>query len=174
MTLEIQFNISNLEENVKRINRMRRRVELEDSKDITQLNDIFGAIMRDDLKARFGSSPPTTSGGTVYPNIYWRQLTDSYLRQRPERLTGQIYIDTGRLQESLTKVGPENISEIRGQAYFFGTTVPYAEKLQSYRTILVFHPDLIEKLNKAYIAWLIEDLDSDLLKQYNISMNIES
>jgi hypothetical protein len=172
MTLEIQLKLDNFEENVKRINRIRKRVQLEDDKYINELADIFGSIMREDLRLRFGSSPPTTAGGTVYPDIYWRQLSDSYLLSRPDRATGQIYIDTGRLKESLTTNNAENVSEFRGEAYFFGTSVPYAEPLQEYRTILIFHQELIEKLTKAYVAWLTEDLNNDVLQAYNLQINI--
>jgi len=126
------------------------------------LKKLLGDTLRQDLRKRFLSSPRVTSGGEVYGGEYWKELSSSYLLQNPHRLGGQIYIDTGRLQESLTLVShPEQIDNLNETIYEFGTQVPYFDKLQEARPIIFWHPELEEEIKTAVENFMNEKVNGE-------------
>lgn len=159
LTLEANFDSRDLE---KFIEEAQKRLELSDTEIQSMLAKKMQEVMFEDLQLRFASSPPTTLGGTVYGDVTWRRLSDSYLNKNPERQVGQIYVDTGALRNSLVSMGPNNISEFdRVSQYKFGTRIPYAEKLQKYRQIVFWHPRLLEKIAGIYTNFIIQEKENE-------------
>ena len=154
LTLEANFNSKDLE---KFIETLQERVNLDKAEVRQNLAEKMQEIMFQDLQLRFASSPPTVLGGRVYGDVTWQALSDSYLRKRPDRLQGKIYIDTSALKNSLVSINTNNISEFEGTTYKFGTRIPYAEKLQKYRQIVFWHPELLEKISSLYAKFAIQD-----------------
>ena len=162
MSLSFELEIEKLEELEAYLSTIRDRVELEDPQVKESLKEVFQAVMFEDLKKRFASSPSTTIGGTVYGGQEWRSLSEYYLAQRPERIGGQIYKDTFALQNSLIGLDPNNISEFGSdRIYTFGTRLKYADKLQKMRAIIFMHPVLSDELVEAYEEFLVSELDNN-------------
>jgi hypothetical protein len=132
-----------------------KRLDGRETEFSSTIESSFRQALIEDMKKRFESSPPTTSGGVVAGGRFWQKLTDSYLTQRPDRALGKIYIDTGALKTSLTTYNVNMISTWDGESYEFGTKIPYAQQLQKYRPIVFWHKELVEKLAKVYIAKLL-------------------
>lgn len=118
-------------------------------KEWNQIYEEIFTIIREDVKNRFETSPEVTVGGYVFPgNIYWKHLSELYLKNRPDRLGNPIYIDTERLKNSLImKNAPESIAEIRGNTLIYGSDVPYFEKLNEMRVIVILYKELLDKIN---------------------------
>jgi phage gpG-like protein len=157
MSLEFSVETKKLEEMQEYLNQLEKRIDLEDLRIQQELSKRLQTVMFRDLEKRFASSPPTVLGGTVYGGSNWRALSDSYLRNRPDRAQGKIYIDTGALKESLVSLTPNTISSFEsGTEYKFGTRIPYAEKLQKMRQIIYWHPELVEEIAQVYLDFVIE------------------
>lgn len=114
-------------------------------------------ILRNDLKTRFLSSPPTSTGGEVYGGVYWRGLREGYLNSRPDRKHGQVLIDSGALRDSLViPEAPHSVVRIEGDTIELGTDLEYAEELNRTWQILLFHDELINKLTEWTIQFYVE------------------
>jgi len=156
MSLEISIKVENLEEIEEQFTERIKRLD-----DISEIEPLFRQVMNYDLRKRFESSPPTASGGLVYGQEYWKQLSDSYLLARPDRARGTIYKDTQKLMESLTiPQHPEQISEVtvEGQ-YTYGSNLPYAQKLQDIlkRPIVFLHELLNLQLANIVSLYILSD-----------------
>ena len=157
MTITFTIHKNDITNFEKFLEGISQRVEnLEDAEDSLR------TVMEEDLRRRFASSPVTTSGGNVYGGEYWKPLSESYLRMRPERATGQIYVDTAALRNSLTVSKNFNqISELTGDTYVFGTRISYAGKLEALsRPIVFWHPTLLEELSETLLQYYITPLES--------------
>lgn len=157
MSLNIQINFKELKKITRWTASLEEKLTLADERDKQLLADRLKAVMSEDLALRFGSSPATTQGGQVYGDVFWKPLSESYLKNRPERVQGRIYIDTGELMRSFDVNSSHIVSEFdKDLKYNFGTRIPYAEKLNEMRPIVVLHQELLDKLAKEFLDWLLE------------------
>lgn len=158
MSLEFEINLEELDTLQEYIDQLEKKIDLEDFEVQSSLLEKLQAVLFEDLQKRFASAPPVTLGGVVYGGATWNALSDSYLRSRPDRLNGRIYIDTGALKNSLVSLTPDTISSFESSTEFkFGTRIPYAEKLQKLRQIIYWHPELLQKIAEVYLNFLVEN-----------------
>ncbi len=129
---------------------------IDKAKDISPAKDKLVKVVREDVKKRFDSAPPTTTGGFVHGNVYWDALKESTLRANPDRATGQILIDSGQLRDSVTIDGDANfISDLVGTQFTFGSSLNYADKIIK-RPYLFLHDELKEELTLEIIKYIEE------------------
>lgn len=157
--LELKLNTSELKKVFEKWQDLPNRASLAKPEFRNTLKNKFEDVFAKDLQQRFLSSPPTTQGGQVYGGVYWRELSDSYLLKRPDRVQGQVLVDTQRLKNSFVVGSSEMISEFGNQySYRFGTRVPHSVKLNKEWPIIFFHPKLLEELSKTFVDWLLLDV----------------
>lgn len=150
MKAEINFNLKKATSTLESINYKASNLQ----KAVEGITD----IVREDVKQRFISSPNTETGGVVYGGKYWNPLSKSYLASHPERLGGQIYIDSGNLKDSFTIEGhADNVSDFNGTTIEIGSKVPYANKLQSMRPIIFWHLILEQQVAEYLLKWVSEN-----------------
>lgn len=141
------------------IDKLGEKVELSDISFRTSVATEFGKVISEDVRNRFIVSPATTAGGKVPPGVHWRELSDSYLRNRPDRLTGRILVDSGTLMNSFQTDSSDFISQVDNQwQYTVGTKVGYSAKLQETWPFVFLHSQLMDKLAKAHIDWLTKEM----------------
>lgn len=103
-------------------------------------------IVREDIERRFAASPKTPAGGYVYPvTVFWKALSESYLRNNPDRRTGQVYIKTGKTRDSLIMENANgNLTNIDPQngTVEVGSTLDHVDQLHKSREIYVDHLEL--------------------------------
>lgn len=158
--LELKISAKELEKLTQALEKLEGKTKLSDISFRTRLGTKFSEVLAKDVRKRFMSSPPTTSGGQVYGDAYWRALSDSYLRSRPDRIGGQVLIDTTQLMQSFSVGSPMMISEFENQfSYKYGSRIKYAERLQKTWPIVFFHQRLLDELGDVYLKWLIETLE---------------
>lgn len=158
-SLKIKFK--ELSKISKAIGKLEEKVDLSDISFRTSIGQEFGKIISEDVRNRFMASPATTSGGKVPPGVHWRELSDSYLRNRPDRLTGRVLVDSGTLMNSFQTDSSDFISRVDNQwQYTVGTKVGYSAQLQETWPHLFLHTELMNKLAKAHIDWLSKDLEN--------------
>ena len=109
----------------------------------------IGLAAQADTDRRFDSSPPVETGGPVSGGINWPALTEGYLASRPERLGGQIYRDTGELQQSF-QILRQSQDEI-----VYGSNLTKAGRLQELRPIVFAHPALVQTVENIMVAHLV-------------------
>lgn len=137
------------------------KIKLKDISFRTALKDGFTRILSEDVRKRFMSSPSTTQGGQVYGDVRWRELSDSYLRSRPDRLTGKVLIDSGQLMNSFQVNSPQLIARFDNQFQFqFGTKVEYAAKLQPTWPIVFMHQELKDELAEEWLKFLNKSFEN--------------
>jgi hypothetical protein len=101
----------------------------------------------------------------VHGNVQWKALSESYLAGRPDRVQGRIYIDTGNLMRSFDINSPELIANFEeGMTFNFGTRVAYADKLDSMRSLVFLHDELLEELSETFLEWALEVPENNKLK----------
>jgi hypothetical protein len=115
-------------------------------------------IAADDVAKRFNSSPSTTGGGNVWGGVYWKPLSEAYLKQRPERASGKLLIDTGELRKSFVPGDQNNGSRVEGKTAIIESKLPKARGLQKDRPIVFIHPDLVEEISTQWEKKLKKDL----------------
>jgi hypothetical protein len=119
--------------------------------------------MSEDVRKRFQSSPSTTQGGQVYGGVEWRELSDSYLRSRPDRLTGKVLIDSGQLMNSFQVNSPNLIAKFNNQFSFeFGSKVEYLTKLQPTWPVIFISQPLADELAEEWIKFLNKSFEIKL------------
>lgn len=172
MSLNIKIVVKDLDKLEEKFEQSEKRLE-----DIVEIEPLFRSVMNYDLRKRFESSPPTGSGGVVYGQEYWRELSDSYLLNNPHRARGVIHKDTQKLMESLTiPQHPEQISEmVAGGQYTYGSNIPYAKKLQDTlkRPIVFLHEILNLQLANIVALYVLSDRDVDELERELTDIVIE-
>lgn len=156
LTFKITFK--ELTRVIKNTSELKERFDLKNLSFRTELATSFTRVLSEDVRKRFMSSPSTTQGGSVYGNVQWRELSDSYLRSRPDRVQGKVLIDSGELMNSFQVGSPNLIARFNNQFSFeYGSSVEYAEKIQKTWPIVVFHPPLVEELLEEWIKFLNKD-----------------
>lgn len=134
-----------------------RKLRGESLEDQTRLKNKLTKVMSEDVKKRFSSSPSTVQGGYVHGGVHWKPLSESYVANNPTRQQGRIYIDSGALMRSFEINSPNLISDFSNNKIFeFGTSVPYAKKLDKTRPIVFFHEDLLNVITETYLEWATE------------------
>jgi phage gpG-like protein len=162
-TLSLKITVKELAKLTNIIQELDNKVKLKDISFRTTLSDSFTRIMSEDVRKRFQSSPPTTQGGQVYGDVHWRELSDSYLRSRPDRLTGKVLIDSGQLMNSFQVNSPNLEARFVNQWVFeFGSKVDYAKKLQPTWPILFMHQPLADELAEEWIKFLNKSFEVKL------------
>lgn len=166
MSLEIKIKADDLKELEFWAEAISSRLNFSSLEERDALKERLQKVMSEDVQKRFASSPSTVQGGYVTGGEYWKPLSESYLRNRPERASGKIYIDTQNLMRSFNVGSPTNISRFDDSfTYEFGTTVPYAEKLQNLRQIVFFYDELLDKIAEQFLEWVIELPEDTKLEQ---------
>jgi len=148
--LEINLDTSglnNLKEQLKQ--------QQENLRNSEGFNKILSKIVSEDVTKRFNEAPKTQKGGEVHGGEIWKPLKQSTLKQRPDRLNKQILVDTGRLKNSFSINNPENKVSNSFQSWTYGSRVPYAGKQNKSRKILFWHKDLLDKVQKAYMEYIM-------------------
>jgi hypothetical protein len=162
MSLTFSIDIKGTKDLEKKFVNLLSRVNLSNETIRKEVKETFQTIMFKDLTKRFASSPRTVTGGQVYGGQYWSHLSDYYLQLRPDRAQGVIYIDSGDLQRSLVSMTENTLTELKENGTFsFGTKLPYAEKLQAKRPILILHDDLVTELIEGYEKVLLKEFKDD-------------
>ena len=173
MSLEVEIKIDEVAEKIQES--FEKQVERLDK--IDEIEPLFRSVMNYDLKKRFESSPPTASGGIVYGQQYWRQLSDAYLLAKPERANGTIHKDSMALMQSLTEPQhPEQVSSITPEGYYeYGTEIPYADKLQKQlkRPLVFTHETLNIQLSNMVSLYLLSSKDVDEIELELTDIRIE-
>lgn len=157
--LELKITTSELKKLFKTWQELPNKASLARPQFRASVKSRFEKVFAEDIQKRFLSSPSTTTGGKVYGDVTWRALSDSYLARRPDRLKGQVLIDTQRLKNSFVIGSSEMISELSNQnLYKFGTRVDYAAKLQKTWPIVFLHKELLDKITNTFVEWLLLDI----------------
>jgi hypothetical protein len=165
MSLDIKIKADDFEQLQFWVEEISTRLNFVTLEQQDKLKERLQKVMSEDLQKRFASSPSTVQGGFVQGGEYWKPLSESYLRNRPERVSGKIYIDTQNLMQSFNVGSPTNISTFSDQlTYEFGTRIPYAEKLQSMRQIVFFYDALLDQIAIQFLEWVIELPDDSKLE----------
>lgn len=112
-------------------------------------------IVQGEVDEIFNSAPSTTSGGSVYGGKTWSRLTDAYLAQRPDRIDGQIYRDTGALLNSLSLGEEGNIFDSDGSSVTFGTSLPKAGPLNKQREFLFPTDAMVESIAALWKHYIV-------------------
>ena len=121
-----------------------------------------------EVQQRLTRAPISQQGG--YPTfgqkaknkVYWRPLSENYLRQNPRRLGKPIMVDTGRMKKSFSLNSPENIAEVKKDSntkkilFLFGSKVPYSKMQNEMRRFIFFHPTLLKKIETNIIKYLLK------------------
>jgi phage gpG-like protein len=150
------------------IEELDNKLKLKDISFRTTLTDSFTRVMSEDVRKRFQSSPSTVQGGQVYGGVEWRELSDSYLRSRPDRVAGKVLIDSGQLMNSFQVNSPQLEARFVNQFQFvFGSKVEYANKLQATWPILFVHQELSDQLAEEWIKFLNKSFEA----KFNIRDN---
>ena len=162
MSLFFSIDPSELDKLQDYLERIKSSINLSDPKVRQDLKERLQAVMFEDLKLRFASSPSTQVGGIVYGGQEWSSLSEYYLANNPNRQSGQVYIDTHDLINSLVSMTSNTVAEFeetssKGADFVFGTKLKYAEKLQQSRPIVFMHPQLLEKIVKEYEESIINN-----------------
>lgn len=158
--LSIKIKTKELTKLTNLIEELDNRVKLSDVSFRTSLSKEFGKIVSEDVRDRFAASPSTTAGGRVPPGIQWRALSDSYLRNRPDRIQGRVLIDSSTLMNSFQTDSPMFVNRFNNQySWEVGTTVGYSTKLQETWPFLVMHEALVKDLATAYLKWLVNKFE---------------
>ena len=166
MSFSFEIKESDLEAISDFVKTLEERASLSTDEAKEALKEVFQVVMFEDLRKRFASSPSAITGGEVYGGETWGSLSEWYLSKNPERVGGQIYIDTHALQSSLVGMTSNTISEFEGDnTYQFGSRLKYAEKLQEMRPIVFMHPQLARELVEAYEKFLQGSLNKKEKKQ---------
>jgi hypothetical protein len=126
------------------------------SLDIRPIARDIALAVQADVDERFDSAPGVRAGGTVYGDVSWDSLTNAYLAQRPEREGGQIYRDTGELQQSFQVGGGDNVFEATNDQVTFGSSLTKASPLHRRRPILVVHDDLVTAVGAIMEVYILE------------------
>lgn len=162
-TLSLKITTGQLAKLTNVIQELDNKVKLKDISFRTTLTDSFTRVLTEDVSKRFMSSPATTQGGKVYGGEHWRELSDSYLRSRPDRLQGKVLIDSGQLMNSFQVNSPNLIAKFGSQNFFvFGTRIDYAEKLQKTWPIVFLHKDLMDELAEEWLKFVIKGFEVKL------------
>lgn len=106
-------------------------------------------VLQSEVDRVFESAPRGSSGGAVYGGQTWSSLTDAYLAQKPDRASGQIYRDTGALQQSM------GVLEASGNAIVFGTTLTKASRLQRLRPFLFVTDGMVQGVQNVWSAYVV-------------------
>ncbi len=126
--------------------------------DIRVASNGIRLLLQEDVDLRFQNAPNTNTGGKVYGGTYWRELSETYLRQKPYRSDGQLLRDTGELLQSMTIDGhPYNIFSATNSEIVFGTALVKSRKLNRDRLFIFWHPILVEKVANFLINYLTND-----------------
>lgn len=158
--LTLKIKTKDLTDITNLIEELENKVSLQDVSFRSSLKNKFGRIVSEDVRNRFAASPSTTMGGRVPPGIEWRPLSDSYLRNRPDRIQGRVLIDTATLMNSFQTDSPMFINRFNNQfSWEVGTKVGYSSKLQNTWPFLVFHEELVKDLATAYMKWLVKKFE---------------
>ncbi len=113
-------------------------------------------LLVEDVDLRFDSSPIVERGGTVYGGEYWAPVQGRYLRDRPDRLGGQLLRDTGELQQSFSAdLGYYGVTD--SSSIEFGSILPKAGRLNRKRPIVFWHPELLAKVAD-FIVGVVSDI----------------
>jgi phosphatidylserine decarboxylase len=115
-----------------------------------------GRVIQNEVAKVFQSSPSTTSGGTVYGGKTWKSLSEAYLKQRPDRASGQIYIDTGALLRSLQVGGSGTVLVALPDSIEFGTDLVKAAPLQKAREFLFETEPMARELGALWSGYIVE------------------
>lgn len=149
--LELKLTLHNIEKYNENLKSMKVRTS-----DIKGAAPVVFDIISKDIDNRFNKSPLTQLGGIVPPNIYWEKLSETTFKINPARFNRQILIDTGRLRKSVTNINDaENIARTYHRQFIYGTDVPYAKEVNKKRQFIKFHPELIRKINRYLLAYII-------------------
>jgi phage gpG-like protein len=124
--------------------------------DMTPIARDLADIVRDDIDLRFRSSPATEVGGEVHGGVYWDKLTDYTFSLHPERRGGKVLIDTGELYRDSISEGQGNRYRIDGREFTFELTSKKAVENQAKRPIAIVHDDLLRKVAKAQVKFVLE------------------
>lgn len=150
----ISFDISQVEK-LKNIGKTELTTDLK-----FKLLSGIADLIRQDIEKRYNSSPPTVSGGYVFPgDIEWKKLAQSYLDSHPNRITGQILIDTGASRDSLIRENANgNITNIDPEngTLEVGSSIEYLAKQHSKRPVYVYHEQLKLEITN-YITKFLQD-----------------
>jgi hypothetical protein len=162
VSLLFSINSSELDQLQEYLEKIKSSINLSDLKVKQDLKERLQAVMFEDMRLRFASSPGTQVGGTVYGGQEWSSLSEYYLANNPNRQSGQVYIDTHDLMNSLVSMTSNTVSEFEetsanGADFVFGTKLKYAEKLQQSRPIVFMHPELLDKVVKGYEELIINN-----------------
>lgn len=142
MGLKLEIDTSELDKLTKKLGGIKVKAQ-----DIQDASEGIRLLMQEDVDLRFQNAPNTMTGGEVYGGGYWRELSEGYLRQRPDRVNGQLLRDTGELLQSMTVSGhPYHVFSSTESEIVFGTALGKAQKLQRDRPFLFWHPILLEKV----------------------------
>ena len=144
------LEIDGFDELLEKLERLERR-------DQQPLQEGIVTILRNDVLRRFLTSPPTTSGGIVHGGAYWRALKEGYLRSRPDRVLGQVLIDTGAMRDSFLPFAPNSYVEYTTDTIIFGSDDGKIEELNDTWAILFFHEELMEKISRWIVQYYTED-----------------
>jgi len=159
-TLSLKITVKELAKLTNIIQELDNKVKLKDISFRTTLSDSFTRIVSEDVRKRFQASPRTTAGGNVPPGVYWRELSDAYLRNKPYRAEGRVLIDTGSLMNSFQTDSPNFINRFNNQySWEVGTKIGYAQNLQSTWPMIFMHETLVKDLATAYLDWLINKFE---------------
>lgn len=120
---------------------------------LTQAGAGIRLIVQADVDQRFDSAPGVETGGTVWGDAYWGAVQPQYLEYHPRRIGGQLLRDTGELQQSFTAEGT-SINEISGDEFVFGSALAKAGRLHRDRSLIFWHPRLLEQVAEYLSIWL--------------------
>lgn len=167
MSLEIEIKHEDIDQLGFWFKEIQDRLDLADLEQQDKLKLRLAKILSEDVQKRFASSPSTVRGGWVEGGGFWKPLSESYLRNRPDRQAGRIYIDSGELMRSFNVNSPNLISNIGDNfTYEFGTSIPYAKNLNTMRQIVFFYDELLDKIAEEFLEWAIEmPTDTKLTKK---------
>jgi hypothetical protein len=157
MSLEVTIGVKDIEELSYWFDAMQERLTYATLDQQEKLKAKLSKVMSEDVTKRFASSPSTVRGGWVEGGQFWKPLSESYLANRPDRASGKIYIDSTQLMRSFEINSPNMVSRFPDSlTYEFGTTVPYAPKLNNMRQIIFFYDELLDKLATEFLEWALE------------------
>jgi hypothetical protein len=124
------------------------------AEDINAIAPGIRILLQEDVDLRFDSSPPVEVGGDVYGGEDWAPVQGRYLRDRPDRLGGQLLRDTVELQQSFSAgLGYYGVTD---SSIKFGSILPKAGRLNRDRPIVFWHPELLAKVADFIVGVVVD------------------